>query len=143
MNEKIEALAEFLDVESEEIEQTTYDENTFTYGSQEYMVLNDEEADKKTEEYIRESLWAFNANFILNHSKIEDCGLEVLKAFEEMQEKLCESANELVYALIEDFDDFVQDAIDADGRGHFISQYDGEENEVKVNNEWLYIYRTN
>ena len=30
-----------------------------------------------------------------------------------------------------------------DGRGHSLSSYDGEDNEVKVDGEYLYIYRTN
>jgi hypothetical protein len=56
-----------------------------------------------------------------------------------MQGKLCESARPIVEALIEDMDHFVSDAICADGRGHFLSQYDGEENEEGE----FYIYRTN
>ena len=30
-----------------------------------------------------------------------------------------------------------------DGRGHTIASYDGNETEVKIGNEWYYIYRTN
>ncbi len=30
-----------------------------------------------------------------------------------------------------------------DGRGHCLSSYDGEEHEVKIGDEWFYIYRTN
>lgn len=52
----------------------------------------------------------------------------------------CESANEIVFLpIIEDFEDFVSDAIDADGRGHFLSTYDGEE----VEHEGFYLYRVN
>jgi hypothetical protein len=56
-----------------------------------------------------------------------------------MQGELCESANPIIEALIEDMDHFVSDAISSDGRGHFISRYDGEENEEGE----FYIYRTN
>jgi hypothetical protein len=56
-----------------------------------------------------------------------------------MQSELCESANAIVKAIISDIDEFIQDAIDSDGRGHFINSYDGEENE---HGEY-YIYRTN
>lgn len=34
-------------------------------------------------------------------------------------------------------------AIRADGRGHFMSSYDGEENEEIVEGETFYIYRIN
>ena len=60
-----------------------------------------------------------------------------------MLSEKCESSNEAVKSLIEDFDHFVDDAVLTDGRGHFLSSYDGEENEVKINNTWYYIYRTN
>ena len=55
------------------------------------------------------------------------------------QEKHCESANDTILALIDDLDEFVQDAISSDGRGHFLSSYDGEE----VETENYYIYRIN
>ena len=54
-----------------------------------------------------------------------------------MQNTLCENANGLVYAMIEDIDIFIGGAIEEDGRGHFISMYDGEENEQNG----FYIYR--
>ena len=47
---------------------------------------------------------------------------------------------------IEDFinkEDFIWDVISTDGRGHTISSYDGEEDEIEYNNEWYYIYRMN
>jgi len=42
-----------------------------------------------------------------------------------------------------DEDDFIEGVIEQDGRGHTLSSYDGEENEVSFNDEWYYIYRTN
>lgn len=155
LNEKYEALKSFL-VEQNEATYNDFTENvdavynnswdTFELFGNEYRVLTDEEADKAAEEYIEESLWAFNAEFILEHSKIEVVGREydeIVKAFHKMQETLCESANALVKALVTDIndsiDDFVQAAVEADGRGHFISSYDGEEYE----SENFYIYRTN
>ena len=40
-------------------------------------------------------------------------------------------------------DDFIDDVISADGRGHTLSSYDGVENEITYEDEWYYIYRTN
>ena len=42
-----------------------------------------------------------------------------------------------------DEDGFVNDVISSDGRGHTLSSYDGNENEIVFNDEWYYIYRTN
>lgn len=155
LNEKYEALKNFL-VENGDATHDELTENvdavynnswdTFELLGNEYKVLTDEEADKAAEESIEESLWAFNTEFILEHSKIDVVGREyeeIVKAFRKMQETLCESANALVKALVKDIndsiDDFVQAAVEADGRGHFISTWDGEEHE----SENFYIYRTN
>jgi hypothetical protein len=42
-----------------------------------------------------------------------------------------------------DEDAFIEDVISTDGRGNTLSSYDGDENEVSLNDEWYYIYRTN
>ena len=143
-NEKINTLAQFLEVEASELEASSYDENIFTYGNQEYLILTDEEADEKTAEEIKNSLWAFNADFIIQHCKnFEKMDIYEVETAEKSlryaQENCCENANGLVYALIDNIDEFIEDAIIADGRGHFISYYDGNENELND----LYIYRLN
>lgn len=122
----------------------TYNENynTFEVIGNEYKVLTDEEADNEAKESILNSLWAFNAYFILEHTDFYrtaynyECE-KFTEALQMMQDSLCESANSIVKALIYDLDVFVDDAIDEDGRGHFISYYDGKENE----HNGLYIYR--
>ncbi len=113
-------------------------EEDYTDIDDDYSVYTDEEADEKAEIYIRESVWAFNADFIVNHSKLP---YEAKEMIENFQTTKCEDANDTILALINDFDDFVSDAIRADGRGHFLSFYDGEENEETVNGETYYIYR--
>jgi hypothetical protein len=42
-----------------------------------------------------------------------------------------------------DKDGFIEDVISSDGRGHTISNYDGEEGWVVYNNDYYYIYRMN
>ena len=42
-----------------------------------------------------------------------------------------------------DREGFIEDVISSDGRGHTISNYDGEEGEVVYNNDYYYIYRMN
>ncbi|MDP3962829.1 MAG: hypothetical protein Q8Q03_03115 [bacterium] len=120
---KIEALAKFLDCDIEEI----FEEGEMLcLGKKEYLVLTDEEADIKAAEEILESAWAFNKGFL-------DCHSDVIskmpdKSFSKIQE-MCENANPIILALIQDKDHFVEDAISCDGRGHFLSRYDSEENE--------------
>jgi hypothetical protein len=92
---------------------------------EEWALGTDEEADKATVSCIKESLWAFNKTFLADHT-----GLPV-DVFAALQ-KDCESSNDAIYTLIEkcgDMEIFVNDAVSSDGRGHFLSPYDGEEQE--------------
>lgn len=138
IEQRIKALAAFLGVNVEDLEVSSYDETIIESGAEEYKVLTDEEAYQATREYIEESLWAFKASFIASHCKtvLSD---KSIKAIAKMQEELCEDANEIVKALIEDMDRFVDDAIDTDGRGQFLSSYDSEEYE----RDNFFIYRQN
>lgn len=106
------------------------------YG-QTYLFVSDEQADELANLYIEDSLWAFKAEFLASETELPE---EVFKA---LQNK-CEDANELIAKLITrtcGLYSFIQSAIDADGRGHFISFYDGEEHEAQINNKWYYMYR--
>lgn len=114
----------------------------YSYYGAEYAVGNDEDCDKAAREYIEESLWAFNAEFIASHAHAIMTD-KTIAAIKKMQEELCEDANGLVEALIDDMDVFVRNAIDADGRGHFLNPYDGEEHEQQIGNNMFFIYRTN
>jgi hypothetical protein len=109
-----------------------------------YLLLTDAEADEKTAEYIKDSLWAFNASFILSECGLDGSGEESLRY---MQEKSCEGANDFILSLVEKtcgLKDFVSSAISVDGRGHFIAQYDSEEVEIRISDgETLYLYRCN
>ena len=136
---RIKELAEFLNCDKDEISVSQYDENLFTYGNHEYLVLTDTEAYTYAEKYIKDTLWAFRAEFI-----IDECGLnpECTDAIRVMQERCCESCNSIIRAIIDGscgIDDFVYDAINSDGRGFYIAQYDNNENET----DNYYIYRIN
>jgi hypothetical protein len=140
--EKIEALAKYLECEVDDLEELTYDTwgmTTFEYGEEVYAIATDEEAEAACLENIKDSAWAFNASFILEECDLPFSGEESLK---QMQEKSCEGANEFILSLIEKtcgIEQFTEDAISADGRGHFLSSYDGEENEEGE----YFIYRIN
>ena len=130
MDNKIKALADFLGESVENLRDNG--NNCYQVGDgMEYLVLTDGEADQMSQEYIEESLWAFDAGFIL-----ETCGLDsnsnVSRSLRQMQKDSCEGCNDFIYALVDGTrgtDWFVDQAIIEDGRGHFLSSYDGEEGE--------------
>ena len=130
---KVQAVADCMELnEIGKANITHQDDHYYTYGNEEYMVLTDDEADDKVAEYIKETVWAFNPDFLASHSGIDR------EVFEKLQDS-CETANDAIFKLIKDFDHFVEDAIRSDGRGHFWSGYDGNENEQGD----FYLYRTN
>lgn len=115
-----------------------YDEDNY---NNDYLVLTDDEADEKAADYIKDSLWAFNASFIAGEIDLDE---EVIQAIQDNGK--CESNNDTIFNLIKklgDIDSFIESAISADGRGHFMSSYDGCENEETINGTTYYIYRQN
>jgi hypothetical protein len=141
--EKAQALAKFLEISIEDLEIPEGTELPLVVldTGVEYMVLTEEQADEMVKEEVEYSLWAFNPDFIIRHcSNFETMTEEeVESAIRSLQyaQRSCENANGLVRALIDDMDEFIEDAINADGRGHFIAYYDGVENEQ----DGFYIYR--
>ena len=103
---------------------------------EDYLVLTDEQADERCKEEIEEMVWAFSPSFLQAHTGV------AADAITKIQE-MCEGANEPLTAMIKDFDYFVEDAINCDGRGHFLAGYDHEENYVTYNDTIYYIYRRN
>lgn len=87
----------------------------------EYAIGNEEEAVKAAKEYISESVWTFNSDFLACHSCLSS------KTIKMIQEKCSEDCNDELKDTIADFDHFCDDAIGTDGLGHFLSPYDGEE----------------
>lgn len=139
------AAALALECEVEDLKKESYDHyglSIFSYAGLEYAIGDDAQAEAAAGEYIKDSLWSFNPSFIISHSKA-GYNPELEKCLREMQEKLCEGANSLVEALIEDIDSFIEDAISADGRGMFLSPYDSNEQEITIDSETFYAYRLN
>lgn len=143
--ERVQALVEFLEVDPDEVEgpASGQTDDFFVVDSEEYLVLDDNEANEFAREEIEDSLWAFNPAFLACETELPE------EVFEPMS-NLYESANGAIRAIIDKtcgMDQFVESAIAADGRGHFLSRYDGEENEVMVEtivgeeSKTFYIYR--
>ena len=136
---KIRAFADFqgIDHEDAKSKQIVGESDRFTDGSAEWLVLTDEEADEQAKAYIADSLWAFNSSFIREQAGLPYEAEEMIAGFCEAK---CEGANETIAVLI-DLDSFTEAAISSDGRGHFLSSYDGDEHEVDVFGNTVYIYR--
>lgn len=128
MDNKIKALADFLG-ESVENLRDNGDNCYQVVDGMEYLVLTDGEANEQARVDIEDLLWAFNSEFIL-----DCCGLgsssNVAHSLRKMQGASCEGCNDFIRAIVDGtcgIDKFVSQAILADGRGHFLSTYDGEE----------------
>lgn len=132
---KISKLAEHFDCSPDDI--LDHHGEIFEHDGEEFLVLSDDEADEKAKDYILDSVWAFRSDFLAGHLK-EGVDQEVVELIQANGK--CESNNAAILSLIDDVDHFVNDAILADGRGHFLSNYDGEEIEL---NQGYYAYRIN
>ena len=138
-DDKLCCIAKLFDVENGDHDDA--DGYTVAYGNTvdgprgEYLVLDDDEADAACKEYIEQSLLAFCPSFLGSETGIDQI------VFEALNDK-CAGANDAVRSIINGscgIDSFVESAISADGRGHFLSGYDSAENEVAG----YYIYRQN
>jgi hypothetical protein len=135
---QVRALCAHLDCEPDDLSRESYDHYglaLYALGSKSYAIGTDSEADEAAQKNIEDSAWAFNASFLSGFCDIPE------EVFVAMQGK-CEGANDAFLSLINKsggIEKFAQEAISADGRGHFMSSYDGEENEEGD----FYIYRTN
>jgi len=114
------------------------DTNTMDYGG-EYLILTDEEADEAVKESILSSVEYFNPDWVSYYTSIDD--EEAIRAIQDTR-----NANETLISLMKAenrLEDFIEDSVSADGRGHFLNTYDGSEYEEKVNRTDYYIYQIN
>ena len=133
-------LAEHLGADIDDID-TEAEEGLYSHGMATFLVLTDDEADRAVTEHIKENLWAFRMSFMMGYfgDEFDD---RTEEALQEVADTLCESANPIFRALVGDrLPDLAKDAIASDGRGHFLNNWDGNEDEVWVDTEALYIYR--
>ena len=100
----------------------------YTLGRAAWLVLTDDEADDMANERIRDGLWSFRPDFLADHCSVR-LNRKAIAALAKLQAELCEDAQPLIEALV-DIDDVVTAAVRADGRGHWIADYDGQEVEL-------------
>ena len=101
----------------------------FINGNEYAVAVNEEEANAAAGQYIKDSICYFNPSFLAEHSDVPE------EVFEFLADKDFFN-NEAYKSMIYDVDDFIDDAIDADGRGHFLNSYNGKE--YKIGEYFLY-----
>jgi hypothetical protein len=117
-----------------------YEDGEYEIDGIDYLVLTDSEANEKVEEYIENTLWAFNPNFLSSVTGLDKIVFEVLQ-----DHCTCEGTNEATKLILDaaeiSISEVAEEAIKLDGRGHFLNNYDGEEIEVYADGEYYYCYR--
>lgn len=105
-------------------------------GGEYALAIDYDDAESSCKDYIRESVWAFNADFLASHINALDAD-----DIERLRGDACESCNDALLKLIDDFDALVSDAISADGLGHFLSPYDGDM--IEIDGTDVLLFRIN
>ena len=114
----------------EETEDTTEEEELLGMIEELEETIEDIEEDDDYYEYTEEA----KENYVESHKQdVKDDPVAWLRDYG-MEDRMDQFI---------DREEFIDDVIISDGRGHTISSYDGEENEIEYNNEWYYIYRMN
>ena len=117
-----------------------YEDGEYEIDGIDYLVLTDSEADDKVEEYIEDSLWAFTPTFLSSVTGVDVSVFEAIQANGKYEDN-----NDAIWSIISatntSMREVVEEAVRWDGRGHFLSQYDGEEVEVCADGEYYYCYR--
>jgi hypothetical protein len=117
-----------------------YEDGEYEIDGIDYLVLTDSEAFEKAEECIEENLWAFSPYFLSCVTGVDE------SVFEAIQDNgKWEDNNGAIMSILDatntSISEVAGEAISWDGRGHFLSKYDGEEIEVYADGEYYYCYR--
>lgn len=117
-----------------------YEDGEYEIDGIDYLVLTDSEADEKVKEYVEKNLWAFSPTFLSSMTGVDENVFEVLQ-----DHCMCEGSNEAIKLILDatntSIEEVAEEAIKWDGRGHFLSSYNGEEIEVYADGEFYYCYR--
>lgn len=103
---------------------------------EEYLVLTENERQDELKERIRQSLYTFSSNFL---SYVTDIDESIFEAIHSNGKGAAN--NEPFLYLVEGtcgLDYLIEEAVEWDGAGHFLSSYDGVEHELENN---VYAYR--
>jgi len=124
-------------LEDKDTEAAAWDERR--YGlAEDWLILSDEEADAEAVESVRRDVWAFVPSFLVSYLP-EGVTVDVVETLQ--QAKYEDAAPAILAMLGQRFEEFASDAIEADGRGHFLSSWDGCEHEFEHGGRTWYAYR--
>jgi len=108
-----------------------------------WAIYSDSGADMACKDYIEETIGYFNASFLANVTKLPE---EVFVSIQEHHTSET-TINESIMAIVRatcGLDRLVEQAIKTDGRGHFLSSWDGEEIELgEIDGKEYFAYRIN
>lgn len=100
------------------------------------LIVHASEITEAVQEAIANMLFGFRPAFLSKQT-----GIPVI-VFERLSD-LCESANDAIFAIIEQscgFEQFCEEAVASDGLGNFLSSYDGYTNEFELKDFGPYYY---
>ncbi len=171
-NDRILALAQHLDIDPEEVDQESYGGYSADGGEYEVLTDSEADERVKdyildsiwafNTWFLQDFISVEDANNYFGfeseyydededeYVEIDDpdevfymgMGMDFNEWMEQEQQK-AEGANDTFLNMLDDERGFVDAAVSADGRGHFLNGYDGSEEEEDVNGSTYYIYRTN
>lgn len=122
---RVAAIAKYCDIRPDEVEEVG--DNLFIADDQEYLILTEMEAYERAGEQVRETVGYFEPWFIADHVAT-DSDIEDIEAIQQQ----CSDVNGIITRLINDMDEFIDDAIYNDGIGHFIAE---DLEEIELTNE--------
>ena len=131
--DRIENLREEIGEYQEQLEET---EDSTEIEELEGLIQELEETIEDVENDDDYSEWTEEAKDSYGESRLDDVRYDPVGFLRDygMEEQITNFINK---------DDFIEDVIISDGRGHTISSYDGMEDDVYYDNETYYIYRMN
>lgn len=106
-------------------------QDTFTIYGEEWVVLNEEEAEEWAYDYLVENIDNFNSIFLSEYTGVSEGMIDAIK---EHGYESSDVITILVGCQEGGLEGLVHEAILRDGMGEFISSYDGEE--IVLSNEY-------
>ncbi len=131
------AFVKMFQLKMDDLADIKIDGNECTVEGFDYLAGNDDDMNDAVKEEIKNSCWAFNPGFLAEQT---DLPIQVFEALVQQ----CESAQEAIEKLIDKtcgMDEFCEAAESADGRGHFLNRYSGDEESAEVEGITFYAYR--
>lgn len=133
-----------------DIEDLDINDLSFETSYGDFIVLTDDERMERLKEYYQETLWAFNAHFLLEKMGLltghHSTDQQLVLSFTKLQSELCEDANPLVEALVSSraggIEKIMEDMEEID-HDNALDAYDGEPTCHDIDDITLWVARWN